>query len=212
MKMLYTYWTKSVLRIYRREKFVRLSADIKWIDYSSTAQMRKHLVAFVCNEKPNFKKNLEGTNLSSLSRVEIKIKCGKVANRSSFAFLRCPKNKSRIIGVCSTNKLVDLIEDFDFLREQMNKSNITFTLGEPKIFIDNNELFVNVDKTRLRTKSILADFLGTFGFISGAISYLILGEFSQITLIAFIMGMIFWLASIIFGSGNKTKYVLIEQE
>jgi hypothetical protein len=191
---------------------MRLSADMKWTSYSSTAKMREHLVDFVCSEKSRFRRIFEGATRPYSGRVEMCIEGGKVTARSYFVFLKCSRKKSRIIGACSTNKLADLIEDFDFLKEQMNKSNLTFTLTDPKIYLDNNELFDTVDRRGLSMKSVLPEFLGTIGFVSGATSYLIFGEFSQITVVSFILGLVFWIGSIFFGSKNRPKYVFIEQE
>jgi hypothetical protein len=191
---------------------MRLSADMNWTGYSSTTRIREHLVDFICNEKSNFKTIFEGATQPYSGRVEMCIEGGKVNARSYFVFLKYSRKRSRIIGACSTNKLVDLIEDFDFLKEQMNKSNLTFTLSDPKIYLDNNELFDTAGKRGLSMKSILPEFLGTIGFVSGATSYLIFGEFTQITAVSFILGLLFWIGSIFFGSGNRPKYVFIEQE
>ena len=191
---------------------MRLSADMKWIGCSSTAKMREHLSDFVCNEKSNFKRIFKESTRPCSDRVEMYIKGGKVTARSRFVFLKCSRKKSRIVGACSTNKLVDLIADFDFLKEQMNRSNLSFTLSDPKVFLDNNELFDTLDKRGSSVKSVLPELLGTIGFVSGATSYLFFREFNQITMVAFILGLIFWVGSVIFGSGNRPKYLFIEQE
>ncbi len=191
---------------------MRLSADIKWTDCASAARMRKHLIGFVCSEKSNLKRIFEGSTPPVFDRVELSVKCGKVAERSSFVFLRRAGNKSRIVGACSTNNLVDLIDDFDFLEEQMNKSNLTFTLGDPKIYLNNNKLIEEADRGFLPMKSVLADFFGIIGFISGATAYLLFGELNQITVVSFILGLIFFMASFVIGCWNRPKYVLIEKE
>ena len=191
---------------------MRLSADMKWMVGSSTTKMREHLVDYVCNEKSDFKGILEQATRPYSDQVEMRVKCGKVITRSYFVFLKCSRKKSRIIGTCSTNKLVDLIDDFDFLKEQMKKSNLTFNLSDPKVFLDNNELFNIEDKRGLSMKIVLPELLGTAGFVSGATSYLIFGEFNIFTVVAFILGFIFWVGASIFGSGNRPKYVLIEPE
>jgi hypothetical protein len=203
---------KSVVRIYRRERFVRLSAEIKWTGYSSTEKKREHLFDLVCCDKSTFKRVFEEAILLHSDRVEMCIKGGKKVARSFFVFFKCSPKKSRIIGACSTNKLFDLIEDFDFLREQMNKSNMNFALSEPKVYLDKNEVFNAIDKRRLSIRSVLPEFLGTTGFFSGVISCLIFGEFNQIALVAFILGLISWMGSIVIGNWNRPKYVLIEQE
>jgi hypothetical protein len=189
---------------------VRLSADVKWAGYSST--MRKQLVDFVCNERSNFKSVAEEITRPYSNQVEMHVRGGKVTARSFFMLIKCSRKKSRIIGACSTNKLVDLIEDFDFLKEQMKKSNLNFTLSDPKVFLDNNDQLNAVGKRGLSLKSILPELLGTIGFVSGATSYLIFGGFNQITVVAFILGLICWLGSIILGSSNPIKYVFIDQE
>jgi hypothetical protein len=190
---------------------VRLSADIKWADYSTPSKMRKHLIRFACSEKSNIER-IFARRVPSSDQVEISIKCGKVAKRSFFVFLKCPHNKSRIIGTCSTNKLVDMIDDFNFLEGQMSLSNLTYTLGDPKVFLDNNKIFNNNDKPGSSIKTVLADFFGTIGFISGATFYIIFGEYNLISMTAFVFGLIFWMGAIVFGSLRRTKYVLIEQE
>jgi hypothetical protein len=190
---------------------VRLSADINWSDYSSTSKMRKHLIRFACSEKSNLKRIFEN-QVPSSDQVEISVKCGKVAKRSFFVFLKCSRNKSRIIGTCSSNKLVDMIDDFSFLEGQMNQSNLTYTLSNPKIFLNSNKIFNNGDKRGLSIKTVLVDLFGTIGFISGATVYIIFGEYNLISMTAFVFGVIFWLGAIIFGSLKRTKYVLIEQE
>jgi hypothetical protein len=203
---------KSVVRIYRRERFLRLSADIKWTGYSSIEKKREHLFDFVCSEKSTFKRVFEIATLPHSDRVEMCVRGGKMVGRSHFVFLKCSRKKSRIIGECSTNRIFDLVDDFDFLMEQMSKSNMNFALSEPKVFLDNNEVFDAIDKRGLSIKSVLPEFLGTTGFFSGAISYLIFGEFNQITIVAFLLGLISWMGSIIYGNWNRPKYVFIEQE
>ena len=204
--------TKGVLRIYRRGRFVQLSADMKWAGYSSTEKMSKHLADFVCGKKSNFKRVFEVPTSPYSAQVELCVKGGKVASRSCFVFLKCSRKKSRIIGACSTNKLVDLINDFDILKEHISKSNLNFIFSEPKVFLENNEVYNNVVKSGLSMKTILPDFLGTIGFFSGALSYLVFGELNQITGVMFILGLISWMGSAIFGSWNRQKFVFIEQE
>jgi hypothetical protein len=194
------------------EKFVRLSADMKWIGYSSKGRTREQLVNLVCNEKSSFKNIAEEVARPNSNKVEMCVKGGKVTGRSCFVLIKCSRQKSRIIGTCSTNKLVDLLKDFDFLKEQMKKSNLNFTLSDPKVFLDNDEYRSAVGKQRLSVKSILPEMLGTIGFVSGATSYVIFGGFNPITVIAFSMGLLCWLGSIIIGSENSTKYVFVEQE
>jgi hypothetical protein len=191
---------------------VRLSADVKWTGCSPTMRMRKQLVDFVCDEKSNFKSLAKEVTRSYSDQVEMYVKGGKVTARSCFMLIKCSRKKSRIIGACSTNKLVDLIEDFDFLKEQMKKSNLNFILSDPKVFLDNNDNLNAVGKRGSSFKSILPELLGTIGFVSGATSYLIFGGFNQITVVAFILGLICWLGSIILGSSNPIKYVFIDQE
>lgn len=191
---------------------MQLSADVRWKDHSSTAEMKKHLIGFVCNKKLKIKKILEGVPASCAERVEVNVECGKIAERSYFVFLKCSRNRSRIIGTCSTNKLVDLIDDFDFLKTQMNKSNLMFSLSDPKVFLHEAKFFDSEDKRGLQIKSVLADVFGITSFISGAMSYLVFGEINQITLMAFILGLVFWMGSIIFTSGTRPNYILIQQE
>ena len=194
------------------EKFVRLSADMKWIDYSSTWKTREHLVSVVCNEKSNFKNIAEEVARPYSNQVEMCVKGGKVTARSCFVLIKCSRKKSRIIGTCSTNKLVDLIEDFDFLKEQMKKANLTFAFSDPTVFLESNEHVKTVSKRGLSVKSFLPELLGTTGFVSGATSYVIFGGVNPITVISFTLGLLCWLGSIIFGGSNSKKYVFIEQD
>jgi hypothetical protein len=203
---------KSVLRIYRRERFVQLSADMKWTGYSSTKKAREHLVDLICGKKSNFKRVFEAQTSPYSAQVELCVKGGKVASRSCFVFLKYSRKKSKIIGACSTNKLIDLINDFDILKEHITKLNLNFRFSEPKIFLENNEVCNNMIGRRLSMKSVLPDFLGTIGFFSGASSYLIFGELNQITVAMFTLGLISWIGSAIFGSWNRQKFVFIEQE
>jgi hypothetical protein len=105
-----------------------------------------------------------------------------------------------------------LIDDFDFLKAQMKKSNLTFSLSDPKVFLDNSEYRKALGKSGASLKSILPELFGTIGFISGATSFVIFGGINQITVVAFTLGLLCWLGSIIFGSGNSTKYVFIEKD
>lgn len=190
---------------------MRLSADIKWIDCSSTG-MREHLRKFVFSEKLNLNGIFKGSTPPSSDQVEVSVRCGKVAKRSSFVFLRGTRNKSQIIGTCSTNRIIDLIDDFDFLKEQMKKSSLTFALSDPKISLDRNKLVKKADKGFFQKISVLADLFGIVGFISGAIAYLLFGEFNQITLFSLVLGLGFCLGSAVIVCLNHPKYVLIEQE
>jgi len=189
---------------------VRLYADVKWTDCSSATRMRKHLGSFVCSKKSNLNRIFKGSTPPSPDQVEVSVKCGKVAERSSFVFLRGSRNKSLIVGICSTNYLVDLIHDFDFLEEHMNKSNLAFTLSDPKITLDNNKLFEKADKGFLQIKSVLAQFFGIVGFISGASAYFLFGENTQVSLISLILGGIFLFGSLAIECWNQPKYFLID--
>ena len=191
---------------------MRLSADMKWIDYSSTWKTREHLVSVVCNEKSNFKNIAEEVARPYSNQVEMCVKGGKVTARSCFVLIKCSRKKSRIIGTCSTNKLVDLIEDFDFLKEQMKKANLTFAFSDPTVFLESNEHVKTVSKRGSSVKSFLPELLGTTGFVSGATSYVIFGGVNPITVISFTLGLLCWLGSIIFGGSNSKKYVFIEQD
>ena len=191
---------------------MRLSADMKWIDYSSTWKTREHLVSVVCNEKSNFKDIAEEVARPYSNQVEMCVKGGKVTARSCFVLIKCSRKKSRIIGTCSTNKLVDLIEDFDFLKEQMKKANLTFAFSDPTVFLESNEHVKTVSKRGSSVKSFLPELLGTTGFVSGATSYVIFGGVNPITVISFTLGLLCWLGSIIFGGSNSKKYVFIEQD
>ena len=202
---------ESVLHIYRRESVVQLSADIKWKDRSSAIEMKKHLVDFSCSKKSRLKRILE-VQKSHAAKIELSLECGEVTNRTCFVFIKRSRNKSRIIGKCSTNKLVDMVDDFDFLKAQMNKSNLMFSLSDPKIFLDNAKFLDDEDKQGLQIKNVLADVFGITGFVSGALSYLIFGEINQITVAAFILGLAFWIGSIVFTSRNHPNYILIQKE
>lgn len=190
---------------------MRLSVDIKWTDCATTSKMRKHLIRFACSEKSSLKR-IFGRGAPPSDQVEISVKCGKVANRSVFVFLKCSRSKSRIIGTCSTNKLVDMVDDFNFLERHMSRSNLTYTLGDPKVFLEKSKICDNVDKRGLSKQIILADFFGATGFISGAMFFVIFGEFNLISMTAFVFGLIFWMGAIISGSFKQTRYILIEQE
>ena len=104
---------------------MRLSADMKWTGCSSTAGIKNRLINFVCIEESNFEKIFEATTPPYSGRIEMCINGGKVASRSYFVFLKSSRKKSRIIGECSTNRLADLIEDFDLLKKQMKRINLT---------------------------------------------------------------------------------------
>lgn len=191
---------------------MRLSADIKWVDYSSLDRMRKQLTPFACRERSNATRIVKDESLYSSDRVEISVRCGKVPERSSFVFFRYSRNKSRIIGVCSTNKLIDLINDFDFLEEQMNQSGIGFTLSDPKVFIGDSALFGKLNKRGSLKLAVLADFIGTLGFVSGATAFILVGESNLISFLAFILGLLFLIAPIMVSGGHQKKYILIQQE
>jgi hypothetical protein len=187
---------------------MQLSADIKWIGYSSATKMRNHLIRFACSEKSNFSRISKSVIPSP--QVEISVQCGKVAKRSSFVFLRHSRNKSQIIGKCSTNRLIDLINDFDFLEKQMNKSGLDFTLSDPKVF-GCSELFANLKKRNSRKKVVLEEILGTSGFVAGGLAFIFAGT-NLISFLAVISGLIVLLLSITLSSQNRKKYVLIQHE
>lgn len=191
---------------------MQLLADIKWTDRSSSKRMRKHLSDFVCSKKSNVHRIFKDSTPPSSDQIEVSVRCGKVAKRSSFILLRGSRNKSKIIGACSTNHLLDLIDDFDFLREHMNKSNLMFTLGDPKITLEDDKFFEKVNKGFLQMKVFLADFLGIIAFIVGASGYLIFGENTQFAIISLILGLFFCVGSVLIGFWRQPKYILIEEE
>jgi hypothetical protein len=173
--------------------------------------MQKHLSSFTCNKKVNLKRIFE-ESIPLLVQAEISLKCGKKKNRSSFVFLRSIKNTYKIVGTCRTNRLSHLIDDFDFLKEQMNKSTIKFELGDAKIKLDSNKLIEDNNRGFFSRRSLLVDLFGMIGFIPAASIYLLFGEFTLVTLIPFIVGLIFWIGSVVIGCWTHPKYVLIENE
>ena len=191
---------------------MRLSADIKWTDYTSRIGMRNYLYDFVCSKKSNKKGISEESTLPPSDEVEIIVKCGKRAERSCFVFLRCSRNKSRIVGTCSTNRLFVLVDDFDFLTDQMKRSNLSFDLSDPRVTLDSNKFIEEGAGGFLQMDTFLADFFAIVGFILGAVSYLFFGEFNQITVLMFVLGFSFWIGSVVTGKWNRPKYVLIESE
>lgn len=191
---------------------MRLIADVKWNDCSPIVKLRNHLDRFICSEKLNLKRIAKESGISASDHVELSVNCGKVNDRSYFVFLKKSRNKSHIIGACSTNRLVDLIDDFDFLKEQMIKSNTAFSVSDPKVTLDENKFVKGIDRGFFKMKTILADFFGIISFASGATAYLFFGELNQITISMFILGLVFWIGSIVAGERNRPKYVLIEAE
>lgn len=196
---------------YRGEKVFQLSADIKWKDSKSLQKMENYLHSFKCNKKSNLKRVFKDSS-PPLEQIKLSIKCGKKKNRSSFIFLKNTKITTKIVGSCRTNLLIHLIDDFDYLKEQMSKSDLAFELSDAKIKLDNNKLIENKNKGFLSKKSILVDLFGTIGFIPAASIYLLFGEFTLVTLIPFILGLIFWVGSVVIGCWTHPKYVLIENE
>ena len=191
---------------------IQLSADIKWKNVNSSIKMKSHLSSFSFNKKWNFKRIFKNSAPPSFAKTEISIKCGKKKNRSSFIFLKNSSNSSQIIGCCNTNRLIHLIEDFDFLKEQMNQSNSFFELSDARIKLDNKKLIDASKKGFFSRNSVLFDLFGTIGFIPAASIYLLFGEFTIVTLIPFIVGLIFWIGSVIVGCWNNPKYVLIDNK
>lgn len=190
---------------------MRLIADIKWNDCSSISVLRKQLVSFLCGVESTLQSLSRESALPASGQVELSVKCGKVTERSCFVFLRRSRNKSHIMGACSTNRLVDLIDDFDFLKEQIAKSNLTYSITDPKVILDGDKFIKETDRRFFRMKSVLADFLGIVAFASGT-AYLFFGELNQITISLFVLGLFFWIGSIVAGERNRPKYVLIESE
>ena len=191
---------------------IQLSADIKWKDSKSAQKMGNHLSCFTCSKKWNLKRVFKDSNPPSQDQTELSIKCGKRKNRSSFVFLRNSQNTSQIVGSCRTNRLIHLIDDFDFLKEQMKKSKLNFELDDARIKLDDNKLIDDSDKGFFDKRSVLIDLFGMIGFIPAASIYLLFGEFTLVTLIPFIVGLVFWVGSVVIGCWSHPKYVLIEKD
>jgi hypothetical protein len=191
---------------------IQLSADIKWKDSKSAKKMEHHLNPFICSKKWNLKRVFKDSASPSIDKTEISVKCGKKKNRSSFIFLRNSENTYQIVGSCCTNRLIHLIDDFDFLKEEMNKSNLYFELSDARIKLDDNKLIEDNNKGFFSKRSVLVDLFGMIGFIPAASIYLLFGEFNSVTVIPFIVGLIFWVGSVVIGCWTHPKYVLIENE
>ncbi len=190
---------------------MRLVADIKWNGCPSISILRTQLVSFLCGDKSILKSIFKESALPASYQVELSVKCGRVTERSYFVFLRRSRNKSHIIGACATNRLVDLIDDFDFLKEQIAKSNLSYRFTDPKVILDEDKFIKQTDGRFFRMKSVLADFFGIVGFASGT-AYLFFGELNQITISLFILGLFFWIGSVVVGERSRPKYVLIESD
>ena len=171
---------------------MQLSADIKWTDCTSAKEMSKHLRRFACSKKSNLNRVFRGSIQPSIDQTQASIQCGEATDRSSFIFLRGPRDTSKIIGICRTNRLIHLIDDFDFLKNQMNESNVNFSLSDARIKLDDNKLIEKCDNKIFNVKNTLADVFAMIGFIPTAAIYLLFGEFTFITIIPFILGLIFW--------------------
>ena len=174
--------------------------------------MRTHLNYYSCNKKWNLKGIFKNSISPSYEKIDISIKCGKKKNRSSFIFLNNSDNSSQIIGRCKTNRLIHLIEDFDFLKEQMNQLENNFELSDARIKLDDNKLIEASQKGFLTRNSVLFDLFGTIGFIPAASIYLLFGEFTFVTLIPFIVGLFFWVGSVVVGCWTHPKYILLDNE
>ncbi|MCW3997203.1 MAG: hypothetical protein NWF10_01365 [Candidatus Bathyarchaeota archaeon] len=174
--------------------------------------MANHLSRFTCNKKTNLRRVLKNFTPPLIAQTKLSIKCGKTKNRSNFIFLKQTENSYKIVGSCRTNHLIHLIDDFDFLKEQMNTSKLAFELSDARIKLDDKKLIEDKQKGFFSRYSILADLFGMIGFIPAASIYLLFGEFNLVTLIPFIVGLIFWVGSIIVGCWSHPRYVLIEKD
>ncbi|KON33511.1 MAG: hypothetical protein AC479_04230 [miscellaneous Crenarchaeota group-6 archaeon AD8-1] len=105
-----------------------------------------------------------------------------------------------------------MIDDFNFLKEQIKKVEHEFELSDTRISLDDNKLIEDGNKRYFGRKSFIVDLFGIIGFIPAAAIYLLFGEFTIVTLIPFIVGLIFWVGSIVIGCWTHPKYVLIEKE
>jgi hypothetical protein len=190
----------------------QLSADIKWKDSISVQKMGSHLNQYTCGKKWNLKRVFKDSTLPSQNQTELSIKCGKRKNRSSFIFLRNSESTSQIVGSCKTNRLIHLIDDFDFLKEQMKTSKLDYKLSDARIKLDDDKLIDNSKQGFFSRRSVLVDLFGMIGFIPAASIYLLFGEFTLVTLIPFIVGLIFWVGSVVIGCWSHPKYVLIEKD
>ena len=167
---------------------------------------------FSYNKKLNLKRVCKDSTLPSADQIELSIKCGKKKNRSSFIFLKNSKNSHKILGSCRTNRLTHLIDDFNFLKDQIKKAEDEFELSDTRISLDDNKLIEDGNKRYFGRKSFLVDLFGIIGFIPAAAIYLLFGEFTIVTVIPFIVGLIFWIGSIVIGCWTHPKYMLIEKE
>ena len=94
----------------------------------------------------------------------------------------------------------------------MKKSKLNFELDDARIKLDDNKLIDDSDKGFFDKRSVLIDLFGMIGFIPAASIYLLFGEFTLVTLIPFIVGLIFWVGSVVIGCWSHPKYVLIEKD
>lgn len=174
--------------------------------------MEKHLAPHSRNKEVVLKVIFGGVTPESSKNAEINVRCGTSRVKSYFAFLRGSGNTSQIVGYCESNRLDHLLEDFDFLINQMRLSKINFELRDIYIRTNDEKLVKKSFRKYIAGRSVLSDLIAMTGLIPFISAVFLLGwDFSAViwnSICPIIVGFIIWVVVLFIGYRSEPEYVL----
>lgn len=172
--------------------------------------MKDYLETHVVRTGPALKEIFGAATIEQKAKTEFSIKCGTSPKGSNFVFLKGAGNTSQIVGGRPTHRLEYLLEDFQYLKEQMKNSDVRFELDKTRIEINDERLVEKSLGSYLIKRSSLVSLLS----MTGAIPVLSTIFLSLDSLLSkeqwypIIAGFIFWLVVNIIGYRSEPAYAL----
>ena len=185
-----------------------INVQIKWCETGSIDRMEKHLDPYSIRKREALMKIFGGATEDQVRNTEISIKCGTAPRQSYFIFVKGAGNTSQITGYCSSNRMDHLLEDFDFLIDQMQESNENFEFSEIHIRINDEKLYKKSVMKYVSKRSVLADLVAMTGLIPLISTGLLHGEVTFTVIYPVVVGFIFWLITLCYGYRSEPEYVL----
>jgi hypothetical protein len=189
-----------------------VKTQIKWNGAEDCTAMKQHLTPHGINKDIALRAIYGAATPEQRVRIQISAKCGTSPSDSYFIFIEGAGSTSQIVGVCDSNRMDHLLQDFDHLISQMKLSGIDFK-EEDTYIQTNDERFTKKSLHNfVLERTILLNLLSLTGIIPLISSYLLKKEaLLSLDISAFLavpMGFILWLVIVCIGYVRAPEYAL----
>jgi len=191
----------------QRDFNMKLNAQIQWTYDGTCQKMGEHLQPYKDNKIKILQALFGASEKEFEETTEICVRVGLVPKRSYFAFLKGAGNTTLIHGLCPSQRLDHLLEDFDFLIQQMENSKVYFNVREVHVRLNDEKLVKKDLRTYFLKRGVLTELFSMTGGIA-LVSKFFLNKPDQESFLLSVIGFIFWGIAFIIGYWSESEYVL----